>query len=148
MRAQQKYIYNDIYIYIYLYMYIHIYIYIYISHTRLLPVCCIVRCIYVNRDIHLVFRFVMYRLEHIYIYIYIHMEIYTCRICLGIGSKLGPVLGQFGPRRSIDSIDVKLFGPVWAQVCTNFCRSGSDQVMWVSAGAFWCTKSGTQRWGQ
>ena len=74
------------------------------------------------------------------------MEIYTCRICLGIGSRLGPVLAQFGPRRSIDSIDVKLFGPVWAQVCTNFCRSGSDQVMWVSAGAFWCPKSGTQRW--
>jgi hypothetical protein len=99
MRAQQKYIYNDIYIYIYLYMYIHIYIYIYISHTRLLPVCCIVRCIYVNRDIHLVFRFVMYRLEHIYIYIYIYTygDIYVSDL-LGHWLKAGPS-----------------FGPVWAQ---------------------------------
>ena len=92
---------------------------------------------------------------YIYIYIYIYVEPYwfqappppTSSIDMDLfGHCLGTVLAQFGPRRSIDSIDVKLFGPVWAQVCTNFSRSGSHQVRWASAGAFWCPKSGTQRW--
>jgi hypothetical protein len=43
MRAQQKYIYNDIYIYIYIFIYVYtyIYIYIYITHT---PIACVLHC--------------------------------------------------------------------------------------------------------
>ena len=108
-----------------------------VSHTRLLPVCCIVRFIYVNRDIHLVFRFVIYRLEHIYIYIYIwrYIRVGVAWALAQGWTQFWPSLGPDVPLIPLMWNCLALFGPRFVLTFAVQVRTRSCGCQQVHSGA-------------